>query len=360
MLDAAEDLENYKESLSDFLVGNQVLLRSILAGEEISALDFLFLCDERIYNTDNKQNDIKYMKRLDFAGLYYIKNITKKKCYVGRGDKVFKKVERHFKGYENQEIFNDFEKNDKFVVAFIKYEEDSNDSFEEFVVEKMEQLQQKLEGYQYFGIKISRSKKHKSGINDQEIDTEEIENPSEILEDSKFWKKRVKAFIFHRKKIFMNYMPQELTGNYVMVLNKLKENGFNNIEVIPLKDIYIDSIYRAGEVDSVTINEESVYAQGDMIPYDAKIKILYHSKRELIFPYSSRFVKKKNCDELLEKLRDIGFTEIELIPIKDLIKGWIVKNNSVEKMLVNQNENYKKGEIFNFDVPITMFYHTFR
>ena len=66
------------------------------------------LCDERVYNMDSKQNDIKYMKRLDFAGLYYIKNITKKKCYVGRADNVYKKVERHFKGHENQEIFNDF------------------------------------------------------------------------------------------------------------------------------------------------------------------------------------------------------------------------------------------------------------
>ena len=51
------------------------------AGNEVMVSDFLGLCDERVYNMDSKQNDIKYMKRLDFAGLYYIKNITKRKCY---------------------------------------------------------------------------------------------------------------------------------------------------------------------------------------------------------------------------------------------------------------------------------------
>lgn len=78
IMNVKDDLENFQESLSDFISENQILLQNILSGKEVMVSDFLGLCDERVYNMDSKQNDIKYMKRLDFAGLYYIKNITKK------------------------------------------------------------------------------------------------------------------------------------------------------------------------------------------------------------------------------------------------------------------------------------------
>ena len=71
IMNVKDDLENFQESLSDFISENQILLQNILSGKEVMVSDFLGLCDERIYNMDSKQNDIKYMKRLDFAGLYY-------------------------------------------------------------------------------------------------------------------------------------------------------------------------------------------------------------------------------------------------------------------------------------------------
>lgn len=372
IMNVKDDLENFQESLSDFISENQILLQNILSGKEVMVSDFLGLCDERVYNMDSKQNDIKYMKRLDFAGLYYIKNITKKKCYVGRADNVYKKVERHFKGHENQEIFNDFNENNIFVVCFIKYEKEAYGSFEEFIADKIEQLQPRLIGYQYFGIKISKIKKQKAAVNgssrerfvdkisNKAVNVKDAESDLKIVDENKFWKKRINALVLHRKKISLEYGIESLKGNYVSVLNKLKENGFNNIKIIPLKDIYIDSSYVVDEVDSVTINNNESFVQGDMFSYDVDIKVKYHSKKELEFPYTPRSVKKQNCGELFDKLHEIGFTEIKTMPIKDLTVGWIVKNDSIEKIKINHSENFKKDDTFCYDVPIVIYYHTFK
>ena len=372
VMNVKDDLENFQESLSDFISENQILLKNILSGNEVMLSDFLGLCDERVYNMDNKQNDIKYMKRLDFAGLYYIKNITKRKCYVGRADSVYKKVERYFKGHENQEIFNDFNENNKFVVCFIKYEKEAYGSFEEFIADKIEQLQPRLTGYQYFGLKISKIKRNKSAVKgsasdsfvdkptDKVVNAKEAESHLKIIDEKIFWKKRVKALVFHRKKLSLEYGIESLKGNYVSVLNKLKENGFNNIKIIPLRDIYTDSNYVLDEVDSVTINNNESFVQGDMFLYDADIEVKYHSKKELEFPYTPRAVKKQNCGELLNKLHEIGFTEIKTMPIKDLTVGWLVKNDSIEKIKINHSENFKKDDIFCYDAPIVIYYHTFK
>lgn len=74
----------------------------------------------------------------------------------------------------------------------------------------------------------------------------------------------------------------------------------------------------------------------------------------------TRSVKKQNCGELFDKLHEIGFTEIKTMPIKDLTMGWIVKNDSIEKIKINHSENFKKDDTFCYDVPIVIYYHTFK
>ena len=48
------------------------------------------------------------------------------------------------------------------------------------------------------------------------------------------------------------------------------------------------------------------------------------------------------------------------MPIKDLTMGWIVKNDSIEKIKINHSENFKKDDTFFYDVPIVIYYHTFK
>ena len=97
-----------------------------------------------------------------------------------------------------------------------------------------------------------------------------------------------------------------------------------------------------------------------MFSYNAEIIVGYHLKKQFVFPYSLRQAKKKNCHELAKELSDIGFTSVNLIAIQDLKTGWIVKENSIEAVTICKKEDYKKGQLLNYDVDIEICYHTFK
>ena len=88
------------------------------------------------------------------------------------------------------------------MVCFIKYEKEAYGSFEEFIADKIEQLQPRLIGYQYFGIKISKIKKQKAAVNgssrerfvdkisNKAVNVKDAESDLKIVDENKFWKKR--------------------------------------------------------------------------------------------------------------------------------------------------------------------------
>ena len=77
-MDFGTEAKIYTASLDRFMRENYNTLQKIMNKGEVSARAFLDLYDERTYDIRNKQDDIKFMKKLDFKGLYLIKNLTKK------------------------------------------------------------------------------------------------------------------------------------------------------------------------------------------------------------------------------------------------------------------------------------------
>ena len=146
IMDFGTEAKKYTASIDRFMGENYNTLQHIMNEGEVSIQAFLELYDERTYDIRNKQDDIKFMKTLDFKGLYLIKNLSKKKYYLGYGDKVFRKVDRHFKGYGNKEIYDDFKKGHTFVVSFGKYDADAYASIELYEKESRTYLREKLEG----------------------------------------------------------------------------------------------------------------------------------------------------------------------------------------------------------------------
>ena len=59
------------------------------------------------------------------------------------------------------------------------------------------------------------------------------------------------------------------------------------------------------------------------------------------------------------QLLDLGFVNISLNPIRDLVTGWIIKNGMIEKVIIKGDTDYQIGSIFKYDVPIVIEYHTF-
>lgn len=59
-----------------------------------------------------------------------------------------------------------------------------------------------------------------------------------------------------------------------------------------------------------------------------------------------------------EKLQDVGFTEISFEPIKDIFANNIEMLDLVEHVVVNSILNFKPKDLFQYDAPIVVSYHT--
>ena len=71
-------------------------------------------------------------------------------------------------------------------------------------------------------------------------------------------------------------------------------DAFSNIKTVPTRDIYVGSEYRVGQVAKVVISGFPSFKEGDLIPYDAEIIVVYHDKREITIPFSERSLRHMN------------------------------------------------------------------
>lgn len=96
--------------------------------EEVSIDEFMKMYNVRIHNFDSKQDDIKLMKQYDFEGVYILHNCTRNIYYIGNSRKVFHKIERQFKGYEDPDVYNEWSRKHIFTVKIYRFEESNYSS----------------------------------------------------------------------------------------------------------------------------------------------------------------------------------------------------------------------------------------
>ena len=68
----------------------------------------------------------------------------------------------------------------------------------------------------------------------------------------------------------------------------------------------------------------------------------------------------KNCHDVKSEFEAYGFTNVVLLPHRDLICGWITKDGAVEKVIINGKETFKKKAMFSSNARVVIVYHTFR
>lgn len=195
----------------------------------------------------------------------------------------------------------------------------------------------------------------------RQAESEQVYQEEEHTLKNALKKKRVKAFLFNKKKIEIHYSHEELIGNNIsFVVSLLTKDAFSNIKTVSEKDIYEGSKYKVGQVEQVRIGGSSIFRKSDLIPYDAEIIVTYHEKREIIIPFSERSLRKTNYVLAIDRLQKLGFTEIHQKPIHDLIVGWAKKDGAVERITINGVSSFKKNSVFVYDAQIIIEYHTFK
>lgn len=63
-----------------------------------------------------------YARQFNFAGVYIIINLTKNMAYVGQSKAILDRVNAHFTGKGNGDIYVDFKNGDQFIIRMIAFE----------------------------------------------------------------------------------------------------------------------------------------------------------------------------------------------------------------------------------------------
>ena len=162
------------------------------------------------------------------------------------------------------------------------------------------------------------------------------------------------------KRIRVECDGQKLIGNDVEYVAKCIRNmGFKKIKCKAIKDIYLNAEKYIGEVEQIIVQGSGEFKIGDMVKYDADIVILYHEKKEILIPFSTKSIKKLMHKEVIANLRELGFTNIYEERIEDLITGWVKQDGTIEKVEIAGDCSFKKNAMYKYDEKIVIYYHTF-
>jgi len=81
---------------------------------------------------------------------------------------------------------------------------------------------------------------------------------------------------------------------------------------------------------------------------------------EVKLPFSASDLKGENYEQVVADLENAGFSDITVTKQEDLITGFLTKEGSVEKVSINGDSDYDKGDIFPEKAKVIVIYHTFK
>lgn len=76
-------------------------------------------------------------------------------------------------------------------------------------------------------------------------------------------------------------------------------------------------------------------------------------------PAFSEDLADENYEDVLDDLREAGFTNVETEALGDLITGWLTKEGSVEAVEVDGDSEYSTEDRYPKDVEVVVAYHSF-
>lgn len=167
---------------------------------------------------------------------------------------------------------------------------------------------------------------------------------------------------------------KDLLGEpYENVVSNLKEMGFANVSAIALEDLSNELIHKDGSVSKITIGDVEKYSTGEIFDKSTAVSVFYHSLKSKPMPTAQsqpmdgqvkisvapKELKGRNYEEVLSMLQEIGFTNVTASPLGDLKKGWLYNEGEVKEVSIAGSKKFSANDIFNSDIEIIVFYHSF-
>lgn len=132
-------------------------------------------------------------------------------------------------------------------------------------------------------------------------------------------------------------------------MNTISFTNSENSDVRGMIEMNVDSdidasYYLSCYNDRVELKEEYVDHKVEL--NDNEVKML-NTKYQYL---------DKNYEDVVNELKDIGFTNITLNPLYDIIWGW-TEEGSVSKVTINGLDSYKRGDVYQKDSEVIVTYH---
>lgn len=80
---------------------------------------------------------------------------------------------------------------------------------------------------------------------------------------------------------------------------------------------------------------------------------------ELKLPFSSRDLRYEDYRDVETKLKKVGFTNIESVPMGDLITGWLFDEGEVDEVSIDGDTEFSRNSWYDEDAIIQIRYHSF-
>ena len=200
---------------------------------------------------------------------------------------------------------------------------------------------------------------------EQKLIQEELRKAKEAerqqkLEQKKEQRKRLWRTITGKKQVISLSSEQCRHMHYEEVVSVLKSQDFYNIRVSYNEDLSPESKSLEGTVEQISVNGTTAFDAAAQFPFNAKISIVYHMLKTACPPLTTRSAKRMDIEDVAWEFSNAGFKNIHREAIPDLTKGWLVKEDSVERVAIDGKTDFKKNDRFRLDAQIVISYHVFK
>ena len=177
----------------------------------------------------------------------------------------------------------------------------------------------------------------------------------------------VKKWVPENTKVRITYYAEEpkfIGKNYQDVKAKLEEMGFTKIDFKQLSDLEAREMKKDGSVESVSIDNSDFSSVTELNLLDT-VTVTYHSERitkstEIKVTIASKKLVGKDYSEVVEDLKNMGFTDVTSNALNDLLNEWFNKAGSVKAISIGDVSSFKEGDIFDKDVKVVVSYHSLK
>ena len=165
-------------------------------------------------------------------------------------------------------------------------------------------------------------------------------------------------------------IPDKFLGkDYTLVKGELDKAGFTKAEYV--RRTQTDSKKNApSSVFEIAVNGRTKFEDADWYSRDSIIEVTYYLPEsdeeiaaahpgELQIPHSSKGYIGKDCNEAVDELKALGFTNISVFEQEGPKVGLFRKENSIARIAVNGQIQFEQRNWFSSDTTIRITYNTF-